>query len=448
MSSTNREFEKIQSMSKKLNQISPSFCLVRWRHASINLSTGASKSCCHHGFKSVDLRDSGNELHDNAEEQALRKKMLQGQRPSDCSCCWWLEDKGQVSDRLSWSAKSWMAPSFPERPEKLTKAALSPSWVELNFSSKCNLKCVYCSPIFSTKWYQEIKEYGPYPTSVPHNSIDHLNHLEFQDKYENGPLLEKFWPWFDNILPNIKLLKVTGGEPLLSAQLFLLIDKLLETNCPELTFGINSNCSVSEEIWGQFVSKVTNLESRKNLKQIYLHPSLDCFGARAEYIRSGLSMDLFIKNIETFLERTTASVHFICTLNNLALGGLEDFWRFVLDLKKKYQKSGRDIAIGTEILKYPAWLNINILPDELVVYLDQAIDFAKKNQSEQGDGFRQTEILGLERARVILKSKTKNTLSSARQDFVRYIEAIDHRRHQNFYQTFPELVSFYETWRK
>jgi len=55
------------------------------------------------------------------------------------------------------------------------------------------MKCIYCSPIFSTKWYEEIKTHGPYPTLIPHNNIKNLNHLEFEEKYENKELLEKFW---------------------------------------------------------------------------------------------------------------------------------------------------------------------------------------------------------------------------------------------------------------
>jgi hypothetical protein len=140
MSHSETEFEKIEKMKKKLDSVSESFCLVRWKHATLNLATGASKSCCHLPFRSMPLMPTGHQLHDNKEERAIREKMLKGEKVEDCKYCWWIEENGQTSDRQSWSAKSWMNPYFDEVKENLSPAASTPSWVELNFSSACNPK--------------------------------------------------------------------------------------------------------------------------------------------------------------------------------------------------------------------------------------------------------------------------------------------------------------------
>jgi organic radical activating enzyme len=444
MSYSEKEFEKVAVITKKMDKISPSFCLVRWKHATLNLASGASKSCCHHHFKPIQLNKHGEfQLHDNSEEQKLRREMLEGKRPKDCSYCWWVEDSGHASDRVNWSAKSWMAPSFDETTENISDKAAPPSWVELNFSSVCNLKCLYCSPIYSTNWYKEIKKFGPYPTSNPHNSISHLNYIEFEDNYENTELMEKFWPWFYETLPHIRLLKITGGEPLLSENTFKLMSILEKQNHPKLCLGINSNLSISDDKWMRFIESVKILEQNKSIDRIYLHPSLDSSAKRAEYIRHGLDYSVLQKNVETFLSETNGSVHFISTLNCLALGGLLDYWKYILELKTKYYKKGREIAIGTEVLQAPEWLNLNILDESMSHYFDEVISFVKDHINEDGSGFTQVELAGLEKAKSTMLSPSDNR-ERKRSDFYRFIKEVDKRRDSSFDDIFPELTSFME----
>lgn len=443
MSYSNDEFKKIENMKSQLDSVSDSFCLVRWKHATLNLATGASKSCCHHDFKSIDTNNSFEQLHDNSEEQQNRQKMLRGEKTKDCSYCWWVEDNGHGSDRQNWSAKSWMSPFFREVTKTLSPQASAPSWVELNFSSLCNLKCVYCSPIFSTQWYKEIKTHGTLPTRIPHNSISELNHVEFEDNYENTDLLKKFWPWFHNSLPSIRLLKITGGEPLLSPQTFRLLEMIQKMHLPELSLGINSNLSIQPKLWSQFLESIKKIEANQSLSRIYLHPSLDTFGGRAEYIRTGLDLSLLKNNVESFLSETNSSVHFICTLNNLALGGLLDFWKYLLDLKRNFYVPGREIAMGTEVLQHPSWLNINILPAELGSLLEEVIDFVESNIDDSGRGFNYVELEGLKKAKSSYNSKAEDKVGSMK-DLHLFLTEIDRRRNLNSRSVFPELNSFFD----
>lgn len=443
MSYSEKEFKKISDIKQKLDGISDSFCLVRWKHATLNLASGASKSCCHHHFKSIDLSQDFSQLHDNKEEQKIREQMLKGERPKDCSYCWWVEDSGHDSDRHNWSAKSWMAPSFDQTTDNISGIAAPPSWMELNFSSVCNLACLYCSPIYSTSWYREIKKEGPYPTSNPHNSITGLKHIEYEDNYENTELMEKFWPWFYEVLPHLRLLKITGGEPLLSENTFKLISILEKQTNPKLCLGINSNLSIPKEKWQQFIDQIIHLEKNNSLDRFYLHPSLDSYGTRAEYIRSGLDFSLLQTNVESFLEQTQSSVHFISTLNCLALGGLLEYWKYILELKQKYFKKGREIAIGTEVLQAPQWLNMNILDQSSSSYFDEVISFVEGNMNENGSGFTGVELEGLKKARSTMLIPNER-LEDVRRDFIKFIRTVDQRRGVSFFKTFPEMTNFYK----
>jgi organic radical activating enzyme len=437
--------DKKINTQKKMDSISSSFCLVRWKHATLNLATGSCKSCCHHDYKNISLGNEYSNLHDSLEDISKRNEMLNNIRPKDCSQCWAVEDQGFLSDRVNWSAKSWMLPFLEEVVESPSSQASTPSWLELNFSSVCNLKCLYCSPVFSTQWYKEINEGGSYKINSQqnYNDISQLNHLEFSDKYENKVLLEKFWPWFHEILPQLRLLKITGGEPLLSPNTIKMI-RLIETHpSKELIIGFNSNLSVTGNSWSHFLEAILDIEKKNSVKKIELFPSIDSFGKRAEYIRSGLDLNLFKNNVEEFLEKTKSSIYFTCTLNNLALGGLNDLLEYVLGLKKKYFKEKREIAISFELIHFPQWLSLNILPQDMDFYLEDAISFAEENFNENGFGFNREEIEGLKRAKSFQSLKSKNLIEE-RVNQANFLKQIDERRKINRFEVFPELTEFFK----
>ena len=48
----------------------------------------------------------------------------------------------------------------------------NPKYVEVSFSNTCNFKCSYCGPQYSSKWVEEINQFGPYKTSTRFNDIE------------------------------------------------------------------------------------------------------------------------------------------------------------------------------------------------------------------------------------------------------------------------------------
>lgn len=436
---------KEQTTKKLLDKISPSFCTVKWKHATMNLGSGAVKSCCHLPFRKMDLSNAANgyEMHDTAEDRLERAMMLQGEKPKDCSYCWWIEDQGHSSDRISWSSKSWMAPFTQQIADVATVEAKTPSWVELNFSNTCNLKCSYCSPIFSSKWQQEIRELGPVPTDPPHNDLNHLQGVELNEKFDNTEVMATFWPWFEKCYPNIKLLKVTGGEPFLSSHTFKLLQLVLQKPNLQMNLSINSNLSVPNSVWQQFMDLCVQIQKTKCVEKFYLHPSIDTFGKRAEYIRFGLDFEVFKKNVEDYLERSGGNLVFICTINNLSLAGLLDFWKYLLSLKKKYGPRGQWISVTSEVLIGPEWQNINILPVHFQDYLSQTIAFVADHTGSTLETFSSYERQGLTRALDLMKVPNQN-LTSAKKNFFRFFSEHDRRRGTHLLSIFPEMNEFWK----
>jgi hypothetical protein len=118
-----------------------------------------------------------------------RKKMINGEKPSGCQYCWNIEDMGAdyISDRHEKSANIYNAERLAEIVADPYKP-VNPEYIEVSFGNECNFKCGYCHPKFSSAYYKEIKDHGPYTMVKNHrNDIDYFNIFE-EDKnpYENN----------------------------------------------------------------------------------------------------------------------------------------------------------------------------------------------------------------------------------------------------------------------
>ena len=110
--------------------------------------------------------------------------MLSGGKPSGCSTCWKVEamQGDHLSDRFYRSSEQWAQEGWNDVLAKGADGDIEPRYLEVNFNHACNLACSYCSPHLSSKWAEDIERNGPYPTKVPHNSIEYFKetgkHLE------------------------------------------------------------------------------------------------------------------------------------------------------------------------------------------------------------------------------------------------------------------------------
>jgi hypothetical protein len=100
---------------KKLEEVSPTFCLAKWNQVSLHLPTGLTNSCYHpplHQIDATKLVDNPAALHNTEEKLAQRELMIKGKRPDGCSYCWKMEDTGEMSDRHYRSGEPWAIQDF------------------------------------------------------------------------------------------------------------------------------------------------------------------------------------------------------------------------------------------------------------------------------------------------------------------------------------------------
>lgn len=431
----------VKQVKEFLDSVSPSFCLAKWSQVSLHLQTGHGHSCHHprtHKISIEEIQKDPSNLHNTQYKEEQRRLMLQGVRPKECEYCWKLEDNGNISDRILKSAQEW---SFDDKDNILNGKFKNPTYVEVSFDNTCNFKCAYCSPSVSSSWMEEMRQFGNFPT---YEKFNDLETIKFQDKMpipqkDYNPYVEAFWKWWPDLVKDLKTFRITGGEPLLSKNVWRVLDFLEDSKYPELNFAINSNLGVSDEILNKFFEKLIKIKN--NVRGINLFTSVDTCGKQAEYIRFGLNYEKFMDTVGTYLDTTGLSMTYMITVTNLSLPGMLDLFNVILEQKQKY--GTHVVKVDTPYLRYPAFLSVDILPQKYKKYMDGVIDLVENNHTYDG-GFAKFEIERVKRVLPMIGSAPDTSMTRMhRIDFVKYINEYDRRRGTNFFATFPELLDFY-----
>ncbi len=450
---------ELETMRRRLDAVSPSFCLAKWLQVTIHLQNGLTHSCHHpvaHKIPLSELQNNLSALHNTHHKKNQRKLMLDGKRPEECSYCWKMEDasKNNISDRHIKSNDTWAEPFFDDVKSMPWDADVMPRYVEVSFSHHCNFKCSYCVPNVSSKWMEEIKQHGPYKL----RSQD-LHATEWVMKSERAPIpldqpnpyVEAFWKWWPSLFPSLKMFRITGGEPLLSPDTFRILDFFIENANTEMELAINSNLGVPKPLIEKMIGKIQEIERLQHLKSIQIYTSVDTFGEQAEYIRHGMDFEKFWGNLEMILtELPSCNVTIMCTFNLLSIPRFKLLLENILRLKQLHlgeKTHQRRFMIDISTLNWPHHqAPQNITPD-FHDHLRDALEFVTANVEDltcRRAGFNVTEIVKMQRlVDFIVNTRESESVRTARIEFFEFFTEHDRRRGSNFIRTFPELKEFF-----
>ena len=439
---------------QKLDTVSPSMCLAKWKQVSLHLTNGWNNSCYHpplHPIDSSKLIADPSALHNTEHKKQQRKLMLEGKRPKECSYCWAMEDKGKLSDRHYRSGEPWAMVDFERIIASDWDAPITPSYVEVNFNNACNLSCSYCSPQFSSTWMQETKRHGAYPTAVPHNAPEHFEGANRPIPVrEHNPYVEAFWKWWPELYPELKHFRMTGGEPLMDKNTYRVFDYVLENPKPDLHLNTTSNFSVEQKLWDRYKTYLQKLCTEGTLEHFMQYVSVDGWGKQAEYIRHGLDFDLMWTRVHEYLNDVPNrnSLTFIITMNNLSVTSLKTLLENILELREKYSNTYQRVWFDTPVLREPAWQSLQILPESYIVLLEECLNFMRENEETENTrfkGFKDYEIARMDRDIAWMKTELSvQQLENNQADFYRFFQAHDDRRGTDFESVFPEMKSWWE----
>jgi MoaA/NifB/PqqE/SkfB family radical SAM enzyme len=287
--------------------LSEKICMLPW--ISIETSPiGTARPCClaideitkPDGVKYSLLENSLEEIYHSEYMQDLRKEFLKGNKPSTCQRCWNEEAAGRVSKRMNSRIR------LKEYYDSIDWSNTNPDqlwFIDLKLGNICNLKCRICGSWSSSKWAKEEIDYVP--------GIDRKTHLAYTYLQDGAWPRESelFWDNLRTLLPNIKYLEFTGGEPFLIEQHFKFLRYAVDTDhSKHIEIHYNTNGTVFPEaarLWNHF-------------KHVEIAFSIDNVGERFEYERHGADWQEVQANIRRFTEMRSAKISTqLCTTMNI-----------------------------------------------------------------------------------------------------------------------------------
>jgi len=428
---------------------SESFCGAKWYNATIWLGSGQTTSCHHplpHQVSVADVEANPKALHNTPKKKSERAMMQQGERPAGCEYCWKIEDIGRdnISDRV-YKTVIYEDKDLDYAYNLPADQDVDLQTLEIAFDRTCQFACSYCNPAFSSTWVKDIRTNGAY-TDLVSDGRNHFTHIHDSSQLyrfgERNPYVEAFHKWWESDLHRtLKELRVTGGEPLMSAETWKLIE-WFKTNQGKSTtrLAINSNLGTDVDV-DRLLNSIDGVT-------IDLYTSNEAMNLQAEYIRDGLVFDDWANNVERLLDsRKFRGLHVMCTINALCLDSLDSFLEMVYNWKLEY---GNDaINFSLNILRFPSFQSPLVLPDDIRTKYRTRLGEFYKTHKDQGV-FHAFEIDQLKRLIdyldvVITPHAGAMEQPILQRDFKNFYQQYDQRRNKNFIQTFPALADWYNS---
>lgn len=448
--SNEQRIEELKQKVIKINSISPSFCSAKWLQTTLYLQNGYNHSCHHpspHKIPLEEIRNDPSALHNSEYKKTQRLRMLKGERPEECDYCWKIEDlnKDYFSDRHYKTADYWSWDRVDEVCRTDPASNINPSYLEVSFSNVCNFKCSYCSPEISSKWLEEINQHGPYPTVHSGHNLEWLKSIgRYPYKHsDDNPYVDAFWKYFPTIISSLRVFRITGGEPLLSKDVWKVFEYIKNNPQPNMELAINTNLCVEDKLISKFIDTINDLKD--SVKRIDVYTSLESVGDQAEYSRYGLDYKQWSRNISHVLSKTTSTVSIMTTMNVLSLLTTVEFIAHVMMLRKMYNITAANnrVPLSINYLRWPPHLSVKILPIELrkkeaEYILKNCKEWLKYNHNGEARLYLE-EWDQIQRFCDYLVTEEQTDAS----DFVAFINEYDKRRGTDFVKTFPQYTEFW-----
>lgn len=439
-------YEKTQ---KIINNISKSFCAAKWYNVSIWLGNGRTASCHHplaHPVPKQELEVDASALHNTQFKKEQRKKMLEGERPAECSYCWRVEDASINTEILS--DRVYQTARYTEEEIELLKNIpwdknVNPKTVEICFDNLCNLGCSYCNSEFSSTWSKDISDNGAYVNMKTGGGKTYRQDgsiaMPFGNKNEGNIYVKRFFDWFPEIRNSIDELRVSGGEPSRSPSFWKLLDICKDE---KFQFAVNSNLIMDDKRLDRLI------EGGSKFKKFEIYTSAECVGKNQEFVRDGFKWDIWEKNL-TKANRSehVHTVHIMMTVSLLSIWTVDKFLEKIVNMKKEMNNPDA-FFMSVNILRFPSFQSVNMLPQDIKNNLADRIE---KVLNESRDWLKPWEQNHYTRLINYLKNVDKayedqDKLEDKHNDLVNFLEQYSQRRSKPIGEYMPqEFNNWYNT---
>jgi MoaA/NifB/PqqE/SkfB family radical SAM enzyme len=318
----------------------------------------------------------------------LRKDSLEGKPISGCKRCYEEQLAGKKSLRQRVNANAATKEYDLENP-KIT-------YLELAISNDCNLMCRMCLGRYSWKLYDEEVEY--YGKNPPYEKKTKSN---IDCAYE--------------LLPNLRYVKFTGGEPLLIKEHWEFLQEAVHKKyAKNITLNYSTNCTVFPKdkhitLWKEF----KNIEMAVSLDSIIKNENV--------YQRHLTDHNVVVQTIKKYVElsKNTLRMHVLgrptVTIMNVYMLPETVDWLESLG-----------ISTNPSHLTYPEWQSITVLPIHI-----------KKQIKEKYDNFNFKSDKARNDCMYIINYMMSKDDSHLLNEFIKHTNFLDKKRGQSFKEQYP-----------
>jgi len=323
-------------------------CSKSWTDVNIDFKNRLLRHCCK--SEPYQFPDTYNvDYFNNSQSiQHRRHASLQGLQHPDCASCWRDYDAGLGA------YKDWMNRWDDEKFKSVSPSGPLTNYIDIELDNTCDLSCIYCSSVCSSKIAQE-------------EGVVNIDKTRLYD-------IEKFKLWFENIAAystEETVINFLGGEPTASKLFYELLDfiQVITNRYPtfNLRIEICTNCNSKKYLMDKVISAMDN----SNIEWA-VSISNESMGATAELIRYGLDWDRFKENFIRYI--THPKVTYITlapTVNAFSLKTFANYISLVHALLATYARKKHFGWVGSHVT-WPESLDIKYLPESYKQYIIDA----------------------------------------------------------------------------
>ena len=407
-------------------------CQLKWTHSTVYLTDGVSASCHRVHGDPLEIRDGELNFHNLPAKLEARRKMLRGEWPGHgCEHCKHIEEAGGTSDRMiHLNLEGTTAP--PELDTDLEAVDVTPRQLEVYWGNTCQQSCIYCGAHYSSTIQQEEKRFGDFKNEG----------VEINDWWKKNPKIEEhtelLFKWFEKHLHKLHKIMVMGGEPFLQKETFRFIEFLEKGDYPDLTLVFFSNHNIEHERFKGWIDRLERLQNSGRLDKIQIFFSCDAFGKEGEYVRTGLDLDLAIKNFEHILHNTSIEQAINSALTVTAVPGMPAMVKYINEcnkIKPIYwsMMKANQFDIGPREYLYPG-----IFGDKINEWgLLEAVEMFDTNSHGYPDSVKVSHkkfMLGN-----VQEFKMRKPSLLRQKQFKIYLNELDRRRGTNWKNLYPQI---------
>jgi hypothetical protein len=421
------------------------YCPIPWIHQAIR-NNGDVRVCCQanqgpdNGLLRKPNGDVYNAKFDDLDEcrnaqklKDIRVAMLNDKWHPECIRCE-REVKSGMRARFIYEKDVWNHHILQKTVKSLTEPDgtinvndIPIVYYDLRFGNLCNLKCRMCGPTDSSSWYSDY--YNLWGNKY-HDTAGEMTIIKTGNKYtvENDIYKwyesQSFWNYIYKNIPNIKLVQIVGGEPMLIKQHFDFLEKCVEVgHAKDIKIEHNSNIVyIPEKAWDLW----------KHFKEIRIGASIDGVGKINDYIRYPSKWENVEANLRRFDEaEANIRIWIAATIQIFNILHLPDMMQWKIDQNfKRVNNNRNNPIITTHPVHGPDFLNIKALPLKVKKVITE-----KFERYEFSKFHREGQKILQEYQRFMMQEDLSYRLGT----FWRQTNGLDAMRNQNIQEDIPEL---------